>query len=100
MIHGLVAPTKEEVLGINSRQELALMERIYQRRLAESLMDQGVTVIDPDRLDIRGKVTAGRDCVLDINVVLEGVVVELAHGVVGARREADAQHRICFTKSH
>jgi bifunctional UDP-N-acetylglucosamine pyrophosphorylase/glucosamine-1-phosphate N-acetyltransferase len=74
VIHGVVAPTKEEVLGVNSRQELALLERLYQRHLAEALMIHGVTVIDPDRLDIRGKVTAGRDCVLDINVVLEGAV--------------------------
>ncbi len=74
VIHGLVAPTKEEVLGVNSRQDLALLERVYQRRWAEVLMNHGVTVIDPDRLDIRGQVTAGRDCVLDINVVLEGAV--------------------------
>lgn len=74
VIHGLVAPTKEEVLGVNSRQELARLERVYQRRLAEALMNQGVTVIDPDRLDIRGKLTVGRDCVLDINVVVEGTV--------------------------
>ncbi len=73
-IHSVVASTQEEVLGVNSRQELALLERLYQRRLAEVLMNHGVTVIDPDRLDIRGKVTAGRDCVLDINVVLEGAV--------------------------
>jgi bifunctional UDP-N-acetylglucosamine pyrophosphorylase/glucosamine-1-phosphate N-acetyltransferase len=73
-VHSLVAPTKEEVLGVNSRQDLALMERVYQRSLAEALMNQGVTVVDPERLDIRGKVTAGRDCVLDINVVLEGVL--------------------------
>ncbi len=74
VVHGLVAPTREEVLGVNSRQELALAERVYQRRCAQTLMQNGVTVMDPDRIDIRGTVTAGRDCVLDVNAVLEGTV--------------------------
>ncbi len=73
-IHATAAPGKEEVLGVNSRQDLAILERAYQRRMAQALMSRGVTVIDPNRLDVRGRITAGRDCALDVNVVLEGNV--------------------------
>lgn len=66
--------SEDEVLGVNSRSQLAYLERVYQRRLAENLMDQGVTIIDPARLDIRGDVSIGRDVTLDVNVVLEGDV--------------------------
>ena len=73
-IHSIEVTTHIEILGVNSRQELARLERAYQCRQAEMLMSRGVTVLDPDRLDIRGEVQVGRDCVLDINVVLEGPV--------------------------
>ncbi len=63
-----------EVLGVNSRNQLAMLERSYQRRQAEALMAQGVTVIDPARLDIRGEVDIARDVILDVNVVLVGKV--------------------------
>jgi len=66
--------SEDEVLGVNSRTQLAYLERVFQRQQAEALMDQGVTVIDPDRLDVRGKVTVGKDITLDVNVVLEGDV--------------------------
>jgi len=67
--------TEEEVLGVNSRMQLAELESFYQLSKAECLMEQGVTVIDPTRLDIRGNVTVGRDVTLDINVILEGAVI-------------------------
>ncbi len=73
-----------EAMGVNDRLQLAQLERIFQRQQAERLMREGVTVIDPDRLDIRGTVTVGRDVTLDVGVVLEGSV-HLADGVsVGA----------------
>lgn len=65
---------EEEVLGVNSRSQLAKLERFYQRSQAEDLMVQGVTIIDPERLDIRGQLQVGQDVTLDINVVLEGNV--------------------------
>ncbi|MBI1424047.1 MAG: UDP-N-acetylglucosamine diphosphorylase/glucosamine-1-phosphate N-acetyltransferase [Gammaproteobacteria bacterium] len=64
--------SEDEVLGVNSRTQLAYLERVYQRLRAEELMVQGVTIIDPARIDIRGKVTVGQDVTLDVNVVLEG----------------------------
>jgi bifunctional UDP-N-acetylglucosamine pyrophosphorylase/glucosamine-1-phosphate N-acetyltransferase len=64
----------EEILGVNDRMQLAHLERFYQRQQAEKLMDQGVTLRDPMRLDIRGDVHIGRDVIIDVNVILEGRV--------------------------
>ncbi len=73
-----------EVQGVNNRVQMAELERYYQLKQAEKLMLQGVSVIDPNRLDIRGTVQAGQDVLLDINVILDGSVV-LGTGVkVGA----------------
>lgn len=63
-----------EVLGVNDRSQLAMLERYYQRQQAEKLMKSGVTLRDPDRLDIRGQVFTGQDVSLDVNVILEGEV--------------------------
>ena len=63
-----------EVEGANNRAQLARLEREAQRRQSEVLMLSGVTVADPTRLDIRGQVTAGQDCFIDVNVVLLGHV--------------------------
>lgn len=71
----------EETFGVNNRQQQAELERWYQSRQVEALMVAGVTVLDPNRLDVRGKVTVGKDVVIDINVVLEGNV-ELGDSVV------------------
>ena len=73
-----------EVLGVNSRQQLAQLERIYQARQAEQLMQQGVTLADPTRLDVRGKLTSGQDVMLDINVIIEGQVTLGNNVSVGA----------------
>lgn len=64
-----------EVEGINSRAQLAAVERIYQKQQVQKLMDDGVTVIDPNRLDIRGDVTIGQDTTIDVNVVISGPTV-------------------------
>jgi len=80
----LVAPTAVEVQGVNDKLQLAALEAEYRRERARELMEAGVTVIDPARLDVRGAVSCGRDVLLDVNVVLEGPV-QLGHGVrVGA----------------
>ena len=73
-----------EVLGINSRQQLAALERTHQANIADDLMVQGVTLVDPARLDVRGQLTCGRDVFIDVNCVFEGNV-SLGEGVkVGA----------------
>lgn len=75
------AASETEVLGVNDRGQLAIAERALQRRRAETLMAAGVTLIDPARFDLRGCLRAGRDCVIDVNVVFEGDV-QLGDGVV------------------
>lgn len=80
-----VCPEKvEEIYGINTRIELADLERIYQTWQCEALMLQGVTLLDPSRVDIRGKVIPARDCIIDINVVLKGRVVLGENCIIGA----------------
>lgn len=69
-----------EVEGINNKQQLARLERLYQQRQAENLLLQGVTILDPARIDIRGQVDCAQDVVIDVNVVFEGHV-KLGQGV-------------------
>ncbi|WP_313951696.1 bifunctional UDP-N-acetylglucosamine diphosphorylase/glucosamine-1-phosphate N-acetyltransferase GlmU [Accumulibacter sp.] len=64
-----------EVLGVNSKVQLAELERIAQRRIAERLMEQGVRLADPARIDVRGELVCGRDVFIDVNCVFEGKVV-------------------------
>ena len=66
--------SNDEVKGANSKQELAQLEAIYRNMKSEELFNQGVTIADESRLDIRGDVTAGRDCSVDVNVIFEGKV--------------------------
>ena len=73
-----------EVAGVNSRAQLAELERIHQDNVAQSLMDSGVTLRDPARLDVRGPISVGTDIEIDVNVVFEGSN-EIADGVkIGA----------------
>lgn len=69
-----------EVQGANDRLQLSELERHFQKRAAQRLMAQGVTLLDPARFDQRGEVTVGRDVFIDINVILEGKV-EIADNV-------------------
>jgi bifunctional UDP-N-acetylglucosamine pyrophosphorylase/glucosamine-1-phosphate N-acetyltransferase len=73
-----------ETLGVNSKVQLAELERIHQRNVANALLEQGVTLADPARIDIRGTLTCGRDVSIDVNCIFEGDV-ELEDGVsIGA----------------
>ena len=63
-----------EVMGVNSKTQLAELERIAQVNRARALTDQGVMLMDPARIDIRGALECGRDVVIDINCVFEGAV--------------------------
>ena len=63
-----------EILGVNSKQQLARLERTYQRQHAERLMDAGVTIVDPARIDVRGSLECGADVRIDVNCVFEGEV--------------------------
>jgi len=76
--------TEVEVEGANNRVQLASLERAFQLREAEALMIEGASLRDPNRIDIRGKVTIGQEVLIDINCIFEGEV-SLANGVqIGA----------------
>lgn len=65
--------TEDEVMGVNNRMQLSHLERVYQQDQAASLMEQGVTLRDPSRFDLRGSIELlGQDIEIDINVILEG----------------------------
>lgn len=68
-----------ETLGVNTRQQQAQLERAWQAEQANRLMDQGVTLADPSRLDVRGSLECGRDVFIDVGCVFEGNV-QLADG--------------------
>jgi len=69
-----------ECLGVNSKAELASLERRIQMNHAQRLLDEGVTLADPARIDVRGELACGRDVSIDINCIFEGRV-ELGDGV-------------------
>jgi len=85
------APSADEVMGINDRRQLARARQLLRRRVAGELMDQGVTLIDHERVDVRGKLSCGRDVQIDVNVVFSGDV-RLGDGV-----EVGANTVICDT---
>ena len=74
----------DECLGVNSKAELAALERRYQMNQAARLLEAGVSIADPARIDVRGTLQCGRDVMIDVNCIFEGEVV-LGDGVrVGA----------------
>ena len=79
-----VVADEAEVAGINDAAQLAELERVYQRRQAAELMEHGVRLADPARLDVRGSLRCGRDVAIDVNCIFEGSV-HLGDGVsIGA----------------
>jgi bifunctional UDP-N-acetylglucosamine pyrophosphorylase/glucosamine-1-phosphate N-acetyltransferase len=73
-----------ETLGVNSKVQLAELERVHQGNIANKLLEQGVTLADPARIDVRGTLSCGRDVSIDVNSIFEGRV-ELEDGVtIGA----------------
>jgi bifunctional UDP-N-acetylglucosamine pyrophosphorylase/glucosamine-1-phosphate N-acetyltransferase len=79
-VNAVIAASEAEVMGINDKVQLAQAERTLQARQAHALMVQGVGIVDPSRIEIRGSLVCGKDVELDINTVFEGVV-ELGDGV-------------------
>jgi bifunctional UDP-N-acetylglucosamine pyrophosphorylase/glucosamine-1-phosphate N-acetyltransferase len=63
-----------EAAGVNSKKELAALERVAQAREADCLLEAGVTLSDPARIDVRGALDCGRDVSIDVNCVFEGTV--------------------------
>jgi bifunctional UDP-N-acetylglucosamine pyrophosphorylase / glucosamine-1-phosphate N-acetyltransferase len=88
-VKSVLISDEDEAMGVNNRRQLAEVERIYQRRYADALMDAGVTLLDPARIDIRGTLKCGRDVVIDVNVIFEGDVV------IGSNVRIGANNVIC-----
>ena len=79
-VEAVAVSDSTETLGVNSRAQLAQIERLYQRACAERLLDRGVALADPARIDVRGSLSCGADVYIDVNCVFEGTV-SLADGV-------------------
>ncbi|RQT05435.1 bifunctional UDP-N-acetylglucosamine diphosphorylase/glucosamine-1-phosphate N-acetyltransferase GlmU [Burkholderia contaminans] len=73
-----------ETLGVNSKAQLAELERIHQRTIADALLVAGVTLADPVRIDVRGTLRCGRDVSIDVNCVFEGNVTLADNVTIGA----------------
>ena len=83
-VNAALADSATEVEGVNNKVQLAALERAYQMDRALELMNEGVTLIDPQRIDIRGELTCGKDVTIDVGCVFGGKVI-LGDGVkVGA----------------
>lgn len=80
-----VQPNHEwEIHGINSKSQLAVLERTWQHVEAQRLLVQGVTLADPARLDVRGKLHCGRDVSIDVGCIFEGEVTLGNNVIIGA----------------
>jgi len=71
-VRGVSATDPDEILGVNDRAQLAALERCFQQRQATACLQAGITLLDPQRFDLRGHLAAGQDVVIDVNAVLEG----------------------------
>lgn len=74
-VQAVVTDDEWSVTGINAKTDLVQIERVYQARLANKLLQQGVTLKDANRIDIRGSLACGRDVEIDVNCVFEGKVI-------------------------
>ncbi|HYN26818.1 MAG TPA: bifunctional UDP-N-acetylglucosamine diphosphorylase/glucosamine-1-phosphate N-acetyltransferase GlmU, partial [Burkholderiales bacterium] len=73
-----------EILGVNNKEQLAYLERVYQLECARELMRKGVTLADPWRFDLRGELLCGHDVFIDLNCIFEGKVSLADDAKVGA----------------
>ena len=77
------ADNEFETIGVNSRDQLAILERTYQLKIANQLMDAGVSLADPARIDVRGTLECGADVFIDVGCVFEGCVTLAAGAKIG-----------------
>lgn len=73
-----------EILGVNTRKQLAQLERMWQKTVAERVMAEGISLADPNRFDVRGNVNIGCDTWIDLNVLIEGEVIIGENCIIGA----------------
>jgi bifunctional UDP-N-acetylglucosamine pyrophosphorylase/glucosamine-1-phosphate N-acetyltransferase len=73
-IASVITTDKFEVAGVNDKTQLAQLERVFQHRKATQYMQLGLSLKDPSRFDCRGDLSFGKDCEIDFNTLIEGVV--------------------------
>ena len=71
-VRSIQAETEIEISGVNNKLELGKLERMQQKQIAHELMSRGLSISDPSRFDLRGKLEFGQDCYLDVNTLIEG----------------------------
>ena len=82
-VTGIKAETETSIQGINSMEELILLERMYMQEKAEQLINQGVKIIDPNRIDIRGTLTCEENVTIDVGCIFEGDVLIKKNSKIG-----------------
>jgi len=104
-----VITNSSEVFGVNNKKDLAEAERLMRAEITDALMEQGVTICDPTRIDIRGNLKCGKDVYIDVNTIFEGDVelsdgvtvrpfVSIANSIVGENTEIKAYSTIDKSK--
>ena len=83
-VNPVKAPDFSVLCGVNNKIQLSFIERLYQERAAKSLLEEGVTLADPKRFDLRGTLIHGKDVFIDINVIIEGNVILGNNVIIGA----------------
>lgn len=83
-VNPVKAPDFSVLCGVNNKVQLSFIERLYQERAAKTLLEEGVTLADPKRFDLRGTLTHGKDVFIDINVIIEGNVTLGNNVTIGA----------------
>ncbi len=74
LVCAVVCSDPDEVIGVNNQRQLSAVEALYRSRQVEKLMEHGVKVYDPARIDLRGVVEVGKDVEIDVNCIFEGTV--------------------------
>lgn len=82
-VTGIKADTETSIQGINSMEELILLERMYMQEKAEQLINQGVKIIDPNRIDIRGTLTCEENVTIEVGCIFEGDVLIKKNSKIG-----------------
>jgi bifunctional UDP-N-acetylglucosamine pyrophosphorylase/glucosamine-1-phosphate N-acetyltransferase len=83
-ISSLLVKPSWQAMGINTHSQKITLERFFQKKQADYLIKQDVTIIDPNRFDLRGEIHCGKDVTIDVNCIIEGYVVLADHVYVGA----------------
>ncbi len=81
LVDSIQPQAAEEIFGVNDKKQLAEAEKIKRKEAAEKLLQKGVTLADPTRIDVRGNLVCGKDVFIDVNVVFEGDV-KIAKGAI------------------